>query len=273
MRETKLFLDRHSKHLQKKSHGPTTIMQNLDDWFCRYKVTSSDPTNSPAGGRLDPLRQVPLFTADTKDAVSNCKLKAQHIEDQLPLDQMHDLIEANPNGKHSLKPASLPVDQNDICICNMCCSNSNNKTIINNKSNEQINIATVENKNTGDKNINRQEARRPAERVQHDNTNPSPMPQQHAHQQPCFATTPVPTVGVNCYQQFQPMPAFLPTMLHQHVPQQCFAPAVCCSSYQKWLCKRKGRPPHDLRCYTKCNNAMLVQQQMMGCGWPTPGGG
>ena len=407
MRETKLFRDRHSKHLRKRSHGPTTIVQNLDDWLCRYKVTSSDPINSPAGGRLDPWRQVPLFAADTKEAVSNCKLKAQCIEDPLPLDQMCDLVEASPNSKHSLpehlsrrgeskleafhdrldnfancgmrdsladnlnlagtarynltihhkraliatpekpnnekqlldpiitveerkkmpgawekvapffnhselqhtnqlarsigistpfpraetlpqdtgerffsecistfKPASLPVDQNDICICNMCRSNSNNKTIINNKSNEQINIAMVENKNTGDENINRQEARRPAERVQHDNTNPSLMPQQHAHQQPCFATTPAPTVGVNYYQQFQPMPAFLPTMLHQHVPQHCLAPAVCCSSYQKWLYKRKGRPPHDLHCYTKHDNAMLVQQQqMMGCGWPTPGGG
>mgnify|MGYP007080396730 CR=1 FL=1 len=60
----------------------------LDDWFCKYKVTATNP-DKPACGRLDPVRLVPLFTEDTKAAVENCKEKAQHLSDPLPMDQMH----------------------------------------------------------------------------------------------------------------------------------------------------------------------------------------
>ena len=45
---------------------------------------------------------VALFTADTKAAVENCKLKAKYLEDPLPLDQMYDEISAHPKSKHKL---------------------------------------------------------------------------------------------------------------------------------------------------------------------------
>ena len=76
-------------------------MQNLDDWFCRFKVTTSDE-NRPAGGRLDPIRFEPLFTADTKPAIENCKEKARYLADPLPLADMYDKILPNPNSSHQL---------------------------------------------------------------------------------------------------------------------------------------------------------------------------
>jgi len=98
----KLFRERHAKYLRKVIHEPTTIQQNLDDWFCKYKVTSTDPINKPAGGRLDPIRQVPLFTVDTKTAVENCKDKAKYLSDPFPLEDMYDKILPNPNSTHQL---------------------------------------------------------------------------------------------------------------------------------------------------------------------------
>ena len=79
-----------------------TIKQNLDDWFCKYKVTSSDPANKPARGRLDPVRMIPLFTVDTKPAIEACKQKAKHLSDPLPLEQMYDEMLPNPNSSHQL---------------------------------------------------------------------------------------------------------------------------------------------------------------------------
>jgi len=96
-----LFRDRYSKHLRKQLHSTETIIQKLDDWFCKHKVTSSDDTR-PARGRLDPIRNVPLFTAETKDAVENCKEKARYLADPLPLNQMYDEIPPSPNSKHQL---------------------------------------------------------------------------------------------------------------------------------------------------------------------------
>jgi len=83
-------------------HQPQTIQQNLDDWFCKYKLTSSDPVNKPAGGRLDPLRMITLFTVDTKTTVDACKEKAQYLSDPLPLEDMYDMILPNPNSTHQL---------------------------------------------------------------------------------------------------------------------------------------------------------------------------
>lgn len=98
----KLFRDRYSKYLRKTIQEPQTIQQNLDDWFNRYKVTSSDPTNKPAAGRLDPLRMISLFTVDTKPAVEACKQKAKYLSDPLPLEQMCDKMLPNQNSTHQL---------------------------------------------------------------------------------------------------------------------------------------------------------------------------
>ena len=101
MKGTKMFRDRYSKYLRKELCSTQTTIQNLDDWFCKHKVTSSDDTR-PAGGRLDPVRMVTLFAADTKSAVANCKLKAQCLSDPLPLAEMCDEVLPNPNSKHQL---------------------------------------------------------------------------------------------------------------------------------------------------------------------------
>ena len=102
LKASRVFQDRYSKYLRKQLYPPQTIVQNLDDWFCKYKLTSSDPDTRPARGRLDPVRMVSLFTADTRDAVENCKKKAQHLEDPLPLNQMYDEVPPHPNSKHQL---------------------------------------------------------------------------------------------------------------------------------------------------------------------------
>ena len=98
----KLFRERYAKYIRKIINEPQTIAQNLDDWFCKYKVTSSDPINKPAGGRLDPIKQTPLFTVDTKTAVEACKDKAKYLSDRLPLDDMYDKILPSPNSTHQL---------------------------------------------------------------------------------------------------------------------------------------------------------------------------
>ena len=101
MKRTNTFRERYSKYLRKKLHQHETICQNLDDWFCRFKVTASEGSR-PAGGRLDPIRFEPLFTADTKQAIQNCKEKAMYISDPLPLQDMYDEILPNPNSSHQL---------------------------------------------------------------------------------------------------------------------------------------------------------------------------
>ena len=103
MKRSRVFRDRHAKHLRKQLHKKETIVQGLDDWFCRCKVTSSDPVDGPAGGRLDPIKLVPLFAADTKNAVDCCKDKAEHLSDPLPSEEMCDTILPNPNSTHQLR--------------------------------------------------------------------------------------------------------------------------------------------------------------------------
>jgi len=98
---TKVFRDRYSKYLRKSLHPPQTIVHNLDAWFCRYKVTASIGSR-PAEGRFDPFRQCPLFTPETKDAVTKCKEKAEFLSDPFPLDDMYDEIHPNPNSRHNL---------------------------------------------------------------------------------------------------------------------------------------------------------------------------
>jgi hypothetical protein len=73
----------------------------LDDWFKRFKCSSSDPLN-PGGGRKDPMTGDTLFTSETKPAVTNCKDKACYLQDPLPLQQMYHEIAPSPNSKHGL---------------------------------------------------------------------------------------------------------------------------------------------------------------------------
>jgi len=102
MKGTKMFRDQYAKYLRKQMHENQTIIQMLDDWFCKCKVTSSDPENKPAHGRLDPVRMIPLFTAETKTAVECCKEKACFLTDPMPLKDMYQEILPNPNASHQL---------------------------------------------------------------------------------------------------------------------------------------------------------------------------
>ncbi len=101
LKGTKQFRDRHGKYLRKRLRSPETMRQAIDNWFCTYKVTAS-PGSRPGRGRLDPLHKVPLFNHETKDAVENCKDKAEFLTDPLPIEKMYDRIAPSPNSKHGL---------------------------------------------------------------------------------------------------------------------------------------------------------------------------
>ena len=73
----------------------------MNNWHCRFKCTTSDPTR-PAGGRLDPETNKPLFTPETKGALLELMNKVQYIEDPLPLEDMYDVIPPNKNAAHGL---------------------------------------------------------------------------------------------------------------------------------------------------------------------------
>jgi len=44
-----------------------------------------------------------MMIADTKGTVGECKKKSVYLQDPLPLDQMYDVIQPNPNSPHQLK--------------------------------------------------------------------------------------------------------------------------------------------------------------------------
>jgi len=101
LKTTKLWRQRYGKYLQKEIRPPATMRAMLDDWFDRYKCSTTNP-DRPARGRLDPLTGETLFTADTKDTLKNCKDKAQCLQDPLPLDHMYAVITPSPNSAHGL---------------------------------------------------------------------------------------------------------------------------------------------------------------------------
>ncbi|CAB9503917.1 unknown protein [Seminavis robusta] len=101
MKSTGVFRRRYGKYLRKQMKSPETIRERLDDWFVRYKVTASTGSR-PAEGRLDPYKGYTLFTAETKTAVENCKEKAVHLVDPVPLEEMYDAILPSPNSNHGL---------------------------------------------------------------------------------------------------------------------------------------------------------------------------
>ena len=78
------------------------MIQNLNSCCCKYELTSSNPEAAPAGGRLDPSRGIALFTAETKEAVENCKQKAMHLADPMSVEQMYERIAPSPNSQHQL---------------------------------------------------------------------------------------------------------------------------------------------------------------------------
>jgi len=101
LRGTRLFQQRYGKYIRKIIRPLGTMIQLIDDWFVRFKVTASEGSR-PARGRLDPRTRQTLFKAETKSAVEECKKKAQYVCDPLPIDEMYFTIQPNPNSKHQL---------------------------------------------------------------------------------------------------------------------------------------------------------------------------
>ena len=101
LKSTKYFRKRYGKHLRKEIRPPASLCQGLDDWFVKYKCSASIGSR-PAEGRLDPRTTQSLFTAETKDALDNCKAKAHYLQDPRPLQEMYVTIPPNPNSPHGL---------------------------------------------------------------------------------------------------------------------------------------------------------------------------
>ncbi|KAG7357606.1 hypothetical protein IV203_002294 [Nitzschia inconspicua] len=101
MQKGKTFRQRYNQYHRKVIKPAETMRQCLDDWFCNFKVTASEGRPDP-GGRLDPKTQQPLFTAETKEAVDNCKKNAEVIGDPLPIEKMYREVKANPRSLHQL---------------------------------------------------------------------------------------------------------------------------------------------------------------------------
>jgi hypothetical protein len=113
MNRTKAFKRKYGKYLMKKILPPATIEHNLWVWHARYKVTASPESTMPAGGRLDPDSNKPLFMKSTWSAVNEQAKNAEHIQDPKPVEQMYRKIEPTGRTKHglpeyiSLRPESL----------------------------------------------------------------------------------------------------------------------------------------------------------------------
>jgi hypothetical protein len=103
MKSTKMFRQRYDKYLRKEIRPPHSLRAKLDDWFDCFKCSNSSESSRPALGRIDPKTQQSLFTVETKVAWSNCKEKAEYLQDPLPLDEMYYVILPNPNSPHGLK--------------------------------------------------------------------------------------------------------------------------------------------------------------------------
>ena len=101
LKSTRVYHQRYSKYLRKEIRPTETLREKLDDWWHRFKCSAS-PDSRPARGRLDPTTQLSLFTQETKDAMKNCRDKAQYLQDPLPLEEMYYAIKPNPNSAHGL---------------------------------------------------------------------------------------------------------------------------------------------------------------------------
>jgi hypothetical protein len=68
MRATKVFQQRYDKYLRKEIRAPHSMKEKLDNWFDRFKCSTSSEGSRPALGRLDPVTQQSLFTMETRTA-------------------------------------------------------------------------------------------------------------------------------------------------------------------------------------------------------------
>ena len=104
---SKDFRKKYGKFLMKKIRPPDVIRQKLEEWFCNYKVDSSDPIERPGRGRPDPITGKKLFTVDTKTALEEQKKNAAHIQDIVPVQDMYRVIPPTKTTRHGLAEYSL----------------------------------------------------------------------------------------------------------------------------------------------------------------------
>ena len=79
-----------------------TIVQNLTQWFAKYKCSASEESELAAEGEYDLKTGKTLFTSETKSAVENCKRNAQYLQDNRPIEEMYREVKAGPKSKHGL---------------------------------------------------------------------------------------------------------------------------------------------------------------------------
>ena len=102
LQKTAEFKRKFQQHLRKIILPGNTIRLKLTQWFDKYKVVSSDPINSPAGGSPDPNTGKYLFTSATKPVVEEQKKKCDHLGDPAPIDSMYREVKPPINSKHGL---------------------------------------------------------------------------------------------------------------------------------------------------------------------------
>lgn len=96
-----LWKQRYEKWMRKKLLSPELMVENLDAWWIRFKVTNSEG-EAPGRGRLS-LDDKTLFTADTRKAVINAKKSCAYIGDLLDLEDMYTILPPSPHTKHGLQ--------------------------------------------------------------------------------------------------------------------------------------------------------------------------
>ena len=101
MKRSGRFRKRHARFMRKEIFGADAINVGLQAWFDRYKCSTVTPGAAEPGGRRDPNNGLTLFTTETREAVENCKIKSQHIQDPVGLD-LYERILPHPNSPHGL---------------------------------------------------------------------------------------------------------------------------------------------------------------------------
>jgi hypothetical protein len=92
---------KYSKYIRRWINPQPIIIDNLQRWFDRYKVTASKGSQ-PVGGRMDPVTGSTLFTEDTKNSVQNAYINAEGVIDTLRRDELYQGVQPTLNLKTKL---------------------------------------------------------------------------------------------------------------------------------------------------------------------------
>ncbi|KAL7561470.1 hypothetical protein ACA910_010984 [Epithemia clementina (nom. ined.)] len=73
MQESPVWQRKYARFLMKKIRHAEVIEQKLKEWFCNFKVGSSNPLDKLGRGREDPFTGKKLLTPDTRVALMEQK--------------------------------------------------------------------------------------------------------------------------------------------------------------------------------------------------------